>query len=73
MFSYKFSLIKCLIDRSVKICDSWNSFHNDIKSIKSNLIKNGYSPFLIGKIIQNYLNQKFCSNKNQLKDTSDVY
>ena len=28
-FSYKISLIKCLIDSSFKICSNWNSFHND--------------------------------------------
>ena len=39
-FSFKISLIKCLIDRSFKICNNWNSFHNDIENIKSNLIKN---------------------------------
>ena len=38
-FSYKISLIKCLLDRSFKICNNWNSFHNDIENIKSNLIK----------------------------------
>ena len=42
-FSCKVSLIKCLIDRSFKICNNWNSFHNDIESIKSN----AYLPFLI--------------------------
>ena len=36
--SYEISLTKCLIDRSFKICNNWNSFHNDIESIKSNLI-----------------------------------
>ena len=41
------SLIKCLIDRSFKICNNWNSFHNDIENIKSNLIKNAYLPILI--------------------------
>ena len=35
-FSYKLSLIKCLIDRSFKLCNNWNSFHNDIEYIKSN-------------------------------------
>ena len=30
-FSYKISLIKCLIDRLFKICNNWNSFHNDIE------------------------------------------
>ena len=51
-FSYKISLIKCLIDRSFKICNNWNSFHNDIENIKSNLIKNSYPPFLIDKAIK---------------------
>ena len=37
--SFTISLIKCLIDRSFKICSNWNSFHKDIESIKSNLIK----------------------------------
>ena len=30
-FSYKISLIKCLIDRSFKICNNWNLFHDDIR------------------------------------------
>ena len=49
-FSYKISLIKCLIDRSLKICNNWNSFHNDIANIKSNYIKNAYPLFLIDKV-----------------------
>ena len=40
--------------------------------IKSNLIKNAYSSFLIDKVIKNYLGYKFSSNQNQLKDKSDV-
>ena len=72
-FSYKISLIKCLIDRSFKICNNWNSFHNDIESIKSNLIKNAYPPFLINKVIKKYLDYKFSSNQNQSKDKSDVH
>ena len=65
-------LIKCLIDRSFKICNNWNSFNNDIENIKSNLIKNADPPFLIDKVIQKYLDHKFSSNQNQLKDKSDV-
>ena len=72
-FSYKISLIKCLIDRSYKICNSWNSFHNDIENIKSSHIKNTYPPLLIDKVIKYYLHYKFSSNQNQLKDTSDVH
>ena len=67
-FSYKISLIKCLIDRSFKI-----SNNNDIENIKSNLIKNADPSFLINKVIKKYLDYKFTSNQNQLKDTPDVH
>ena len=59
-FSYEISLIKCLIDRSFKICNKRKSFHNDIENTKSNLMKN-------------YLDYKTFSNQNQLKNKSDVY
>ena len=72
-FSYKISLIKCLIDRSFKICNNWNAFHNDIENIESNLIKNAYPPLLIDQVIKKYLDYKFSSNQNQLKDTPDVH
>ena len=72
-FLYKISLIKCLVDRSFKICNNWNIFHNDIENIKSNLIKNAYPPVLINKVIKKCLDYKFSSNRNQLKDKSDVH
>ena len=72
-FSYKISLIKCSIDRWFKICNNWNIFHNDTKSIQSNLIKNVYPPFLIDKVIKKYLDHKLSCNQNQLKETSNVY
>ena len=72
-FSYKISLIKCLIDRPFKICNNWNFFHNDIENIKSSLIKNAYPSFSIDKVIKKYLDYKFSSNQNQLKDKSDVH
>ena len=76
MYSFQVSIIKIshfkLIDRSFKICNNWDSFHNEIKSIKSNLIKNVYPPFLIDKVIKMYVDYKFSSNQNQLKDKSEV-
>ena len=72
-FSYKITLIKCPIDRPFKICNNWNSFHNDKENIKSNLIKNAYPAFLIDKVINKYLEYVFSSNQNQLKDKSDVH
>ena len=67
------SLIKCLIERSFKICKNWNSFHNDIENIKSNIIKNAYPPFLIDKFIRKYVGYKFSSEQDQLNDKSDVH
>ena len=72
-FSYKISLIKCLGDRSFKICNNWNSFHNDRENIKSDHIKNVYPPFLFNKVIKKYLDYKFFSNQNEIKDKSDVH
>ena len=46
---------------------------NDIENIESNLIKNAYPPFLINKVIKKYLDYKFFSNQDQLKDKSDIY
>ena len=64
LFSYKINLIKSLIDGSFKICNHWNSFHNDIENINSNLIN---------EVIKKYLDYKFSSNQNQLKDKSDIH
>ena len=55
------------------MCNNWNSFHNDIENIKYNLIKNAYPSFLINKVIKKYLDYKFSSDQNQLKDKSDVH
>ena len=62
-----------MTDKSFKICDNSDFFHNDIENIESNLIKNAYLPFLIDKVIKKYLDNKFSSNQNQLIDTPDVY
>ena len=69
-FSYQITLSKCSVDRSFKICNNGNFFHNDIESIKSIFLKNAYPPYLINNVIKKYLNYKFSSNQNQLKDTS---
>ena len=58
---------------SFKTCNNWNSFHNDIESIKSKLIKNIYTILLVKKVIRKILNYKVSNNKNKLKDKSDVH
>ena len=72
-FSYKISLIKCMVDRLFKVCNNCNSSHGDIERIKPNLIKNAYLPFLIDKVIEKYLSYKFSINQNKLKGTSDIH
>ena len=72
-FSYKISVIKCLIHRSFEICNYWNSFHNDINNIKSNLTKNECPPFLIEKESKKYLHYNFSSYQNQVKVKSGVH
>ena len=62
-----------MIDRSFKICNNSNPPPNDIEKIKSNLFKNVYPPFLIDKVMKKYLDYKFSSDQNQLKDKSDVH
>ena len=44
-----------------------------MEKIKSNLIKNAYPPFLIDKVIKKYLDYKFFSDQNQLKDKSEIH
>ena len=39
----------------------------------ANLIKNAYLPFLINKVIKKYLDYKFSSSQNQLKDKFDIH
>ena len=46
-----------------KICNNRDSFHKDIESIKYNLIKNAYPPFLVDKVIKKHLEHMFSSNK----------
>ena len=56
------------MDKLLKICNNWKSFHNDIEVIKYNLTKNKYSLSLIKKVIKKYLYCKFSTNHNQSKD-----
>ena len=42
------------------------------ENIASNLMKNAYPSFLIDKVIKKYIDYKFSSDQNQLKDKSDV-
>ena len=65
VYSFQVSIIKISLFKHIT--------KHDIENIKSNLIKNAYPPFLIDKVIKKYLDYKFSTNQNQLKDKSDVH
>ena len=50
-FSYKNNLIKCLIDRTFKINNTWKGFDEDLKKLTSTLNSNSYPKSLIDKNI----------------------
>ena len=43
------------------------TFMDDIENIKSSLIKNGFPPFLIDKVIKKYLDYKFSIIEEHIK------
>ena len=59
---YKIGLIKCLIDRTYKINNSWPGFHDDVSKIKDVLKRNSYPPFILDKIIKAYIDKIHYSN-----------
>ena len=53
--SYKYGLIKTLIDRMYRINSTWTSFDNDLKNLKQVLLKNQYPLRMIDNVIKKYL------------------
>ena len=53
--SYKYGLIKTLIDRMCKIKGTWTSFDVDLKNLKQVLLKNQYPLTMIDNVIKKYL------------------
>ena len=58
----KIGLMKCLIDRTYKINNTWPGFHDDVSKIKDVLKRNSYPPFILDKIIKAYINKIHYSN-----------
>ena len=50
-FSYKIGLVKTLVDRALKICNTWQAFNDDVASLTFILKKNLYPSKLIERII----------------------
>ena len=61
-FSYKTGLVKTLVDRTLKICNTWQAFNEDIASLTFILKKNLYPSRLIERIIKRSVTQHVTGN-----------
>ena len=61
-FSYKIGLVKTLVDRTLKICNTWQAFNEDISSLTFILKKNLYPSRLIERIINRSVTQYVTGN-----------
>ena len=59
---YKMGLIKCLNDRTYRINNTWPGFHDKVSKIKDVLKRNFYPPFILDKIIKDYINKIHYNN-----------
>ena len=70
-FQYKIGLIRTLVDRIYKINNNWFTFDSDINKMIKTLGRNAYPPYIIEKVIKNYLNKKFESEEQNDNNTFD--
>ena len=59
---YKDGVINSLLHRSYKLCNSWDSFHDEIFRIKQLLVNNNFPMNIIDKRIRKYLNEAMCND-----------
>ena len=59
---YKLSVVKCLVQRALQLCSSWEFFHSEISIIKAMMLRNAYPSYVLDRIVKtslyNYLNPK---------------
>ena len=59
---YKLSVIKCLVQRALQLCSSWEFVHSEICIIKAMMLRNAYPAYVLDRIVKtslyNYLNPK---------------
>ena len=61
--SYKLGLIRCMIDRTYKLCSTWNQFHSKISELSHILQMNLFPCALIEKYVSRYLSKVMESNE----------
>ena len=71
-FSYKVSLIKCLVDRTYKINNTWFSFQSDLDKLTIILKKNLFPSYLIENIKKKYIKQVQQKCSQQIDDPERI-
>ena len=56
-FKYKLGLIKTLTDKSYKVNNTTQFFHNDIKNVSEILKRNIFPKWLLDKSVKGYLSK----------------
>ena len=55
---FKRKLVRCLLSRAYKICNTWPNIHSEFETITNLLLKNGYPLSFIQNQIRKFLNNK---------------
>ena len=69
---YKKRLVLTLTDRIYKINNTWNGFHNDIKTLGHYLSRNLFPKRFFETNIKKFLNHKFSDNKKEEEIRSEI-
>ena len=73
-FKYKLGLIKTLTDKSYKVNNTTQFFHNDIKNVSEILKRNIFPKWLLDKSVKGYLSKVRTTGKDTSKhETSNFY
>ena len=71
--SYKLSLIGTLVHRIYMICNTWDTFHDNIEALKHILKRNLFPPRVIDREIKTYLDKKLCNETSESKEDNFSY
>ena len=73
--AYKIGLLRCLIDRTFKICNTWTEFHSKISDLSVILQRNEFPSTLIDKHVTNFVNKAVSSELHErpVENTSMKY
>lgn len=61
--AYLLSVFRCLLHRAKHLCSSWYSFHSEISSVRSMLLRNAFPAWILDRLIKSFVNECFDSTR----------